>query len=203
MVPHYSGLQFQANQATPVYNTYSVGNPGFSRTPDLEAAKSGVLKKITLPTGGSTEFIYEQNFYYSYTDQQGRRGPGLRIAQIITEDKNGTSQSRVFKYGENENGYGAIDIEPKLQTMASETYFRFTPVDTEADWIRSGSYRQRIFYSGFAPELSEMADRPVIYNKVTEHHGTVTDNVGKTRYEYDNYAWAPSSMQPWMAMLLL
>ncbi|MDF2191563.1 hypothetical protein [Paraflavitalea sp. CAU 1676] len=194
MVPYYTGLQYQANISSPIYNTSSVGNPGFNRTPDLEATKSGVLKKITLPTGGSTEFIYDQNFYYSYADQQGRRGPGLRIAQIIKEDRNGTSQSRVFKYGESESGYGAIDMEPKLQTMASESYYQFTPVDTEGDWTRSGSYRQRVFYSGFIAELSDIADRPVIYNQVTEYHGTVLDNVGKTIYEYDNYAWAPAGM---------
>jgi YD repeat-containing protein len=47
-------------------------------------------------------------------------------------------------------------------------------------------YRRRIFSADVLPMFSEFHQKPVVYRQVTEYHGTVTDNVGKTEYVYDD-----------------
>ncbi|HEX2629017.1 MAG TPA: hypothetical protein VHM26_08400, partial [Chitinophagaceae bacterium] len=43
------------------YNSYENGYMGADRTPNLEGPKAGTLQKVTYPTGGYEEFIYEQH----------------------------------------------------------------------------------------------------------------------------------------------
>jgi hypothetical protein len=200
MVPHYTNLQF----ITPgnVTQSYEVGNAGANREPELQALKSGVLKKITYPTGGSTEFIYEHNQCTLYgSNNSPRKGPGLRVYQIKTTDNCGAVSMRTFKYGVNESGYGAIEMLPQLTNMGSESnYFYINPqVWATTCFSPDGgpiTYRQRTFFSGFKPELGELASRPVIYPEVTEYIGDETNNIGKTVYQYDPYAmWVASPMQ--------
>lgn len=100
--------------------TMTVGSSSADREPDLPALKSGVLKKITFPTGGSTEFSYEKNRYYSWIDSEAKYGPGLRVDEITTADANGHTYTRTFKYGiegDTESDYGLIDVEPDLNLM--------------------------------------------------------------------------------------
>jgi YD repeat-containing protein len=190
MVP-YTSVEYQYKPSTQNNQNYRIGNPNYRREPDLNALKSGMLKKITYPTGGSSEFVYEKNKYFTYATNEVKVGPGLRIAQIKSDDNNGNNYYKTYKYGISESGYGTIDMEPQLNTMATQNYYNFVPT-FESPLV--GDYRQRIFYSGFIPELSALADRPVIYSEVAEYNGTETNNLGKTIYNYDYYAWAPASM---------
>ncbi|HRK55286.1 MAG TPA: RHS repeat protein [Cyclobacteriaceae bacterium] len=48
------------------YTMYSL--PGNNRTPNPLSARSGILKRISYPTGGSTEFEYEPNEYWGKPD---------------------------------------------------------------------------------------------------------------------------------------
>ena len=48
---------------------------GADKTPDFNSTLTGSLKKITYPTGGSTEFVYEQNQYFG-TEKRMHEIPG-------------------------------------------------------------------------------------------------------------------------------
>lgn len=191
MVPRYNNLEYQFKPTVQIIQNYSIGNPVYKREPDLQALKSGMLQKIIYPTGGSVEFIYENNKYFTYATNEVKSGPGLRVAQIKTDDSNGNNYYKSYKYGFNESGYGIIDLEPALNTMATQNYYNFLPT-FGSELV--GDYRQRIFYSGFIPELNGLADRPVIYTEVAEYNGMETNNLGKTIYNYDYYAWSAAPM---------
>jgi YD repeat-containing protein len=191
MVPYYTNLEYVTGNGGPIYNDYTVGNSGFMREPNLPGAESGVLKRITYPTGGNTEFVYELNRFHGITSGQTKNGPGLRIAQVKTTDNTGILNLRTFKYGLNESGYGILDMEPDITNMSTEQNVIYYPTN---ELGQPGSYRRRVFNSDFIPELSDLGSRPVIYTTVTEYHGTPTDNIGKTVYTYDYAGWAPSEM---------
>ena len=170
------------------------GNPQAKREPKLNALLSGVLKKITFPTGGSTEFTFEHNKYNSLETGLITNGPGLRVEQIVNKDNLGNTYYRTFKYGDQELGYGFIDLEPILPYMVNQKiHLQFDNGD--AFHLNRG-HRQRTFYSGFVPELSEVAARPVQYLKVTEYKGTIGENTGKTIYEYDRIPWGARGLGP-------
>ncbi len=161
--------------------TQTIGTSQVNRNPNLMALKSGVLRKITFPTGGHSEFIFETNKYYSLVENQKKDGPGLRVKEIITSDAIGNTYKRTYKYGVGEIDYGYIDMEPTLDKMMETVRYKYYP--------QSADHRERTFYSGFVPSLEELSSRPVIYGEVTEYKGNSTNNEGKTVYEYDNYQW--------------
>lgn len=174
-----------------------IGSTSADRDPKLEATRSGVLKKIFFPTGGHTEFDYEQNKYYSYDEGQAKDGPGLRVKQTITADGDGNTFMRTFRYGTDESeltaesGYGNIDLEPNLLQMKTTTLHKYFPPNLSEGLP---THRERTFYSGFVPSLGELASRPIIYTNVTEYKGTPTTNEGKTIYNYDNPKWGPGNL---------
>lgn len=178
-------------------DVYNIGNPTANREPNLEALKSGVLKKIIYPTGGSSEFIYENNKYKIYGTSTIKDGPGLRVSQILTNDNNGIIQTKSYKYGEDESGHGEIDLLPGINTMASAMMTDYIGGDILQSGLEPGGedhYRSRFFYSDFIPELTELAERPVVYKEVAEYRGTKNNNIGKTIYNYDYALWGPSGM---------
>ena len=183
MVPRYEVIPiiFSSNSSG------EGGNPNPNhRKPNINALKSGVLKKVYYPTGGSAEFIYEHNKYKDSETGSTENGPGLRVKQIINSDGNGNTVKRTFEYSnsaESITEYGDIDLEPKVEFMRNRLEYRSLP-DTGPD------HQERTFYSGFIPSLSELASRPIRYNFVTEYKGDASDNIGKTVYEYDNLSWS-------------
>lgn len=201
-VPRYTNLEYIGSGGP---GTIDVGNPAANRAPNLEAMKSGVLKKIIYPTGGSSEFIYENN-KCTLNGAPGTpiNGPGLRISQIKSADNNGVISFKTYKYGANESGYGAIELLPQMNAMSSQVTYNYI-----SNYASGGSltcydpeslvfdYRERTFYSGFLPEISELANRPVLYTNVTEYHGDLVNNNGKTVYSYstDYAVWDRQPMR--------
>ena len=159
----------------------SVGNSLANRSCNLSATESGVLKKITYPTGGSSEFTYELNQYQAGSINNSG---GLRIAQIKTNDGNNNYLYKTYTYGLNESGYGwlpfipngannLVDVQNVSFAQSGSTY-----VDV--------SYRQRIYSTEVNPVFSYIASKPVIYSQVTEYLGSGANTIGKTVYTYDN-----------------
>lgn len=64
----YNGANTNEKLIPTVVRPNGIIEPGADRRPDATAMKVGVLTKITYPTGGSTEFIYEANDYGGGTD---------------------------------------------------------------------------------------------------------------------------------------
>ena len=187
MVPEHTNVG-----VLPATTTYDLGNPNAQRDPNLSALKSGVLKKITYPTGGTTEFAYENNKYMSVSTNQVKDGPGLRVSQIINTDNLGNTLYATFEYGD--SGYGFIDLEPLPHYMKNEdVYVAFTNNDA---FNINHVYRKRTFYSGFSPTLGETASRPIVYTKVTKYWGTKADHAGKTEFEYDRIPWGARAIGP-------
>ena len=199
MVPYYTNQPYTSMNGASTYNNYTVGNFGYNRSPNLLGLESGVLQKIIYPTGGSTEFVYETNRYYSYAAQQIKDGPGLRVNQIKNSDNNGTITYKTYKYGDNENGYGTLDMEPSITNMAAQYNYQYFP---DAGGQTDESYRSRTYFSDFLPQLSEISERPVIYQTVTEYQGTPSANIGKTIYKYDYSPWAPAGMPAFQALAI-
>ena len=176
-----------------IANGVNISGGSFNREPDLDAAKSGVLKKIIFPTGGTSEFTYELNRYADPNYSPGKDGPGLRVSQIVVTDLNGNSKIKTYKYGAGEVGYGFLDLKPDINNMGRYEKYLYNNINSFSP-LYGGTYDLYTFNSGFNSSLSALASRPVIYTEVAEYQGTTTNNTGKTIYKYDNYAWAPSGM---------
>ncbi|MFT3705077.1 MAG: hypothetical protein QM802_22105 [Agriterribacter sp.] len=171
----------------------NVSGGSFNREPDLDAVKSGVLKKITFPTGGFSEFSYELNKYADPNYTAGKNGPGLRVSQIVVTDLNGNSNIKTYKYGAGEVGYGVLDLKPDINNMGRYEKYLYNNIQSFSP-LYGGTYDLYTFNSGFNSSLSALVSRPVIYTEVAEYNGTPSNNSGKTIYKYDNNAWAPSGM---------
>lgn len=95
-------IPYQAT-ATSTPTTVTIGGAS-NRAVNTQFIKEGVLKKITFPTGGYTEFDYESN---KYLDDNGvpTLAGGLRVKQIKSSD--GSSSQPIIKtyvYGSDGSG---------------------------------------------------------------------------------------------------
>lgn len=180
-VPTYLGIPIYVGSGGGTGSTYDFR--GGNRSANFPLA--GMIKKITYPTGGATEFSFEQNLYFY--NGTANAGPGLRVAQIKTTDPNGSVTYKTYKYGSNENGYGDLNsynvIIPSvgMQYMANEKRYITSTANSGQPYV---GYRTRVYSSEFLPEISEVANEPIFYSTVTQYDGTLDANVGKTVFYY-------------------
>ncbi|TDS20878.1 YD repeat-containing protein [Maribacter caenipelagi] len=178
------------------YNVgYTVGSSNTNREPNLNAMMSGVIKKIIYPTGGSSEFVYEHNIYKSREDNLLKKGPGLRLAKLITNDLIGNKEVNEFEYGLNNQKYGYLDLEPLPQYFRSEKLI-IDFLDGGPNYYNVTHKRETIFHSSFVPQLNELSSRPVQYLNVTKYHGTKNENIGKTEFIYKRNLWGVRPVGP-------
>ncbi len=154
--------------------SFTLGNGGH-REPDTTLIRHNILKAITYPGGGSTEFTFESN---TYTKERGLSvtpgtGPGLRIRTIEYRDKDGTVLRKLgYTYTD-----GSISVLPASRytvgmshqlTVCETSYISYITVDRTR--TVTPKYVSRVGGGGEA----------VDYDKVTE---TVYDGetaVGRT-----------------------
>lgn len=165
-----------------IYQTYAInGGNRYANSSSI----SGVLKKITFPTGGSTEFAYEANRYATASGSE--IGPGLRVFQIKSTDGSGSSYIKTYRYGYNEDGIGSV-VSTNFPTSAiSYEQMFFNEVNAQSDAYMS-TYRKRVYSSEFRPGIAEIYNEPVQYSYVTEYQGTPANNNGKTIFQYDIFS---------------
>ena len=170
----------------------------YCREPNFNAKLGGMIKKIYYPTGGSSEFIYESNYYNDpYSTVHKREGPGIRVQQIIANDALGNKTGKLYKYGNNEDGTGQLIWTPRPEDYVTATRRNFinlvggqTPVYPQ-DY---GFYRYRTYSSEPVAEVQKAMRLPVYYSQVTEYNSAETPAVnGKTIYNYT----VPTSSQPY------
>ncbi|KJF44163.1 RHS repeat protein [Draconibacterium sediminis] len=187
-IPVFDNIPWVGTNGLP--STISIGNSAADRIPDLTGMQSGMLKSVTYPTGGQTEFIYEHNYYKTALSQEVKKCGGLRIAQKKITDNSGKTIIKTYKYGTNECGYGIINNEPGIGMIGYEnTVVGLLNWD---GWCRVYPaqelelYRERYYFSDILPQYSIYFDRPVIYPEVTEYDGEIGNNNGKIIYSYES-----------------
>lgn len=194
-------LPFQNVPITPIQGggpyTQDVGF-GINRDPD-DNSTIGMLKTITYPTGGQTEFVYERNqydwapYYVAGQNTYLLDGPGLRIKEIISSPVLGKPIHKIYKYGIYEDGRGYINecLRP-ASTSWQEAMVSERNVMHFWDWgMGSGyqaGYRSRTYLSD--PYINfDLGGTQIKYDAVTEYY--VEDEIyqqkTKTKYEwFDN-----------------
>lgn len=163
---------------------FMLGNPQ-----NMIPGPTGILNKVTYPTGGTAEYSYEMNtarfpFYDSLNVYSG----GLRPYLVKMTDNNGNIHFKRYRYGTNECGYGL----KSLMLSANPAYRHlFTSYQ---NWVfpyaQTGglsSYRMRVYTPGFLPEIAEVGMEATFYPEITIYEGTMDDNVGKTVNKYESY----------------
>lgn len=196
----YNGKNNSAPQCpqTPVrsgsYMTYNFTMGESDMTPDEEYVQTNLLVRMTYPTGGRSEYVYEmQKFDGSSVSVFGNTipaltaGGGVRIKEIIdTYAKDGQTISRRFEYGEGENGKGIAVAEPTI-----DTFFDMVAVhdyeEKTTGMTNHNDYRQFFLNSFSYYENFLVLGQPMIwYSEVSEY----VEDTEKTTYYYsfDTYA---------------
>jgi YD repeat-containing protein len=207
----------------PVYPSHSFIQPiGTAFQPNYSAMQAYVLKKITYPTGGRTEFTYEPNQARGeYPDNViVRNTSGLRISniKIFSDKSNNVTMEKSYKYGIHEEGAGYPQDYPRFPRnyMYEQAVVYYTELLV---WVPvfpgyqlspvSGSYvvtteRKRTYSSRPFNRLFFSGGAPVLYSQVTEYQLDRGKQTGKTVYLYNNenitesttYANTPLSREP-------
>jgi hypothetical protein len=73
-------------------------NGGSNRAVNPDSVKSGSLKKITYPTGGSALISYEPNDYHDVEANLTNYGPGIRVKRITLQDGVANAPNTVIDY---------------------------------------------------------------------------------------------------------
>ena len=172
------------------------------RTGDNLYPQSFSLKKITYPTGGSSEFIYEPNEYRSSALSRDVKAGGQRIRKIILrESEADPGLTTEYKYGENESGLGIanLDISPAFFMGAesnTNTFFISNVEFGHVDTFTKTFYRE--------PTLPEVSHFQVQYNSVAKYRYRETGDIsnGKVVSRYlvpeqfhTTYTFEPSNIR--------
>lgn len=188
------------------YNNIAVYGGAADRSTVGTYMKEGVLKRITFPTQGYTEFDYEPNRYLDGSTEL--LAGGLRVKSIKSYAGNSYFMKR-YEYASNGNiGVGRLTTNwlpvnakaPKIQHLIHSD-FNGTPTSF-------GSADQAYFtQSGGAVDLNTMDTAPVYYGTVTEYFEEENNpsKNGKTVYEYDfkqdvivnEVRYTSRNVQPW------
>jgi YD repeat-containing protein len=179
MMPKTVGYQQTIN--SPPQNV-TIGG-AYNRSVDTTYAKEGVLKRIDFPTGGYTQFAYEQNKYIK--DDNGTPivtfAGGLRVTKITSlEGSSGIPVVKEYKYGSGASGTGtALFMSNFFNNSSAQLNSAGCEVHNS-----SLSFQIRTYHS-YASYVIESAS-PVVYPMVTEYFGNPTGaNNGKIVYNYD------------------
>ncbi|HEX6430511.1 MAG TPA: DUF5977 domain-containing protein [Niastella sp.] len=155
---------------------------GFGGT-DVHGAKaqSGILNRITYPTGGYTDFTFSPNMYKT-GDGTLRFAGGLRVEKIQYYDGSSSQSAseKIYKYGEQEDGAGIVKIVPNIDGWDVGYKYYQTVVHN------NGIAEQKTIYpAASVRDMSFASGAPVHYTTVTEYQKDGGQFTGKTVYEYD------------------
>lgn len=154
-----------------------------SVTPDFFS-----LKKITYPTGGSSEFVYESNRFKDLTNTE-KWGGGLRIKEIKSSDLvNQVALHKRYSYGVNEDGMGKSQVPLNYRFFANET-IHFSAASSQLGVEQNVIPLRTLTYStspGGDVDINGFLGSAVIYQEV--HETTISsqgENRGFIKYVYD------------------
>jgi len=161
--------------------TVGSDNP-IGREPDQNNAQLCILKTITYPTGGHTDFKFESN---RYTDNGNEKlGGGLRIKTIKSYD--GLNPNPVVKTYKYENARKNFNLESS-SFIKEQTYRFFGQDNGIRGTVLRATKRLRTFMSNPIIDLIPFDGATVVYPMVTEFTGNETVNTGKTVYTFRDH----------------
>lgn len=156
------------------------------RSPNPAYLTEGVLKRISYPTGGYTEFSFEPNKYYEPLTSTEETAGGLRIERIESYEGAGSAPVvKTYKYGLGESGHGQRNFFQSLAFYNFTNYSYYKELNDNNEEMCYGT-RSRTYVSSSMEHLTSYDGSPVVYPYVTEYQGTIANNNGKIVYEFDN-----------------
>ncbi len=182
---YYNGKDNNSTLLTLYYGT-NPNDPDFShRRPDFASASRAMLKRITYPTGGYTEFTFENHRYgtrihrifgsfYIINDEAPGMVGGLRIKEI----RNVPGEVHTFTYEtESSETEGEISsgVFSDFKTYAILAHF---------DHIGFGITTWFISAASNVVHANSFSESEIVYSRVTEKCGTGN---GKKVYDYSTY----------------
>lgn len=155
---------------------------GADRKVDPVYMTEGVLKRITYPTGGYTEFEFETHKLEGVN--QIEYAGGLRVKRI-TSTASATSSPiiKTYKYGLNNSGFGYRNYSNYPGYYSSEQKIHCF---NEMVSVGNVTYRTRTFTSMSSLQIDGYEGTPVLYPYVTEYFGDEVLNNGRIEYVYDH-----------------
>lgn len=150
--------------------------------PDYNFAKKGSLIKITYPTGGYTNFLYELNQYGSYIKKNpgtvslfaaSGEGGGLRIRKIDNYSKNGVNTFKEYFYNNSSTGTSS-GILAGLKNI----YYRAQIGSSSKSVLGYAEYVSNNSIS----DLNYTNGRDVVYSEVKE----ILEDGASNVYKYSN-----------------
>jgi YD repeat-containing protein len=153
-----------------------------TRTPNSDYSSIATLNKIIYPTGGSTEFEYEQNTFM--LEQDKYNGPGIRVTRIINKSGEATSPSIINKliYDFKDENTGNMTSSGKITSIPIFGYF-----DPTGSWGMIGlDYDAHM--GGYANSNSlknDYSDGILGYSKVLVVNGE-NGEYGSSEMTYEN-----------------
>jgi hypothetical protein len=171
--------------------------PAADRTPDLNYAKLGVIKRIIYPTGGSEEFEYELN------DRRNGSGKvtvaGLRVKKRTLHDGIDPQNDIVKQYNYVDTdglSSGFIGEEPEF-TFVKNGYY------DDGGWPSNPhvKYTLTTSFTNPANPISNVDGSFAGYRRVEEVLQNGSSNNGKIVYEYSDLSytafWSPKDYYPY------
>lgn len=177
------------DNGSPVDTMYfRYGGEDFYQDGDANPDLTFMLKSISYPTGGRTEFQYERNRFEESHRTKSVSNGSLRIKEIKNLQSDGTLASRrIFKYGKGEYGQGLpvrVLTPYDFMTSYEQVCYKQAAGMGPPSWLEA----YRIY-------KVELHARPVINDYLESSASIVYDYVaeyideegkcGKTVYEYD------------------
>jgi RHS repeat-associated protein len=148
--------------------------------------KEGVLKRITFPTKGYSEFDYETNKYNDGTNNVF--AGGLRVKSIKSYSGTNSFMKR-YEYSSSAGaGIGRLTTNWTPTSASIPTIQHLLYDDQEGNANSFGSANQASFtQSGGAVELNTIDSAPVYYTTVTEYFEDAADSIknGRNVYTFD------------------
>ena len=168
--------------------------------------KEGVLKRITFPTKGYSEFDFETNKYSDGTNELFAGGLRVKSIKSVT---GGNSFMKRYEYSSSAGaGVGRLTTNWTPTNAGIPSIQQLLYDDQEGNQNSFGSAKQASFtQSGGAVELNTMDSAPVYYTTVTEYFEDATDPTknGRNVYSFDfendiilnSLTYQTRSVKPW------
>lgn len=156
-----------------------------SRQPNPSYAQIGSMTKITYPTGGSSEFEFENNSYKSYvtynnlaiyTQPEQDIAGGLRIKTITTKDNTKILNTKHIKYTDGINSNTSSGI------LSFKNVYDCPNWDIRTEW--NTLYRESITSLNSIVTLANFSGSHIAYSKVFEIENS---GGGYKEYNYTDF----------------